>query len=132
MLKMNKKNKKAQVGSAIQELVGTIIVATIILLFIVVSPLFGFPSIDIEKVEGESTEQIYDHYFVMSRLEKQTSVAYGGKEHDMKCLDVVKLSYLDEAAVTVLAIQGLDTEVTEDSFYLEFDSGKIHVSKKEI
>lgn len=131
-MKLKKRNKKAQVGSAIQELVGTVIIAAIILLFILVSPLFGFPSIDVEKVKSESTEQIYDHYFIMSRLEKQVSVGYGGKEHEMKCVDIVKLSYLDENAATVLAIQGLETEATTNSFYLEFDSGKIHVSKKDI
>ena len=128
---MKIKNKKAQIGGAMQELIGTVLIAFIILVLFVISPLFGLPNFDAEKIDNEITEKIQDHYFVMSKLEEKVTVAYDGKNHNLAAKDIVKLSFIDDSVEETLKAQGLELLDKPESFYLPFNLEKIKVTKKE-
>ena len=124
------KNKKALVGGALQELVATFVVAFILVTFFLLSSLFGLPKLDIEKVSTDINEQIYEHYFVFSRLSEKITVTYDSKNHEMKTADLVKLTEIDENAEKILEAQGLVLESKSSSFYIQIYTEKIQVSKK--
>lgn len=120
------KNKKGQVGEGTQELVGTIIIALILIMTFVFSLIFGLPNLNTEKIKNTIGNEISEHYFVASRLYDR--VNFNGQE--IYFVDLVKISTIDENsnAKTILEIHGL--EINEFyGFYIPIEEDKIYVGK---
>ncbi len=123
------KNKKGKIGEAMQEIVGTFIVAMVIIFFFLSSVMFGLPSFKIERISSDINEQIQDHYFVQSKLYEKLDFDYGGINHKIDGADLVKITEINENAKTLLTAQGLSLDVWE-GFYIPFADDKIYVSKE--
>lgn len=125
------KNKKGKIGEAMQEMVGTFIVAMVIIFFFLSSVMFGLPSFKIERISSDINEQIQDHYFIQSKLYEKLDFDYDEINHEMDGADLVKITEIDESAKTLLIAQGLSLDIDVlEGFYIPFADDKIYVSKE--
>jgi hypothetical protein len=122
-------NKKAQVGEAIQELIGILSVSVILLFFFLSAFMFGIPGFKPEKITNDVNEQVQDYYFVLTELNKEVNFDYE-KIHEINGFELCKISGISEEAKLLLKTQGLDIEQLEGIYVSTFDE-KIYVSKLE-
>lgn len=119
-------NKKAQVGEAIQEIVGIVLVSLILLFFILASVMFGIPGFKPEKVTNDVNEQIQDYYFVLTELNEKVSFEYE-KIHELNGFELSQISGISEEAILLLQAQGLSYGM--EGFQIPGFEEKIYVSK---
>jgi len=139
---MRIKNKKAQAGELIQDMVGLIFIVFLLIIFFVISnALWGFSSKEIKIIATEQSINNQEHYSLHSFLQKTIEIEKQGKKQEITIADLVRLSkisseyqtYLDqeiEKAFSPLYIYKFSDEVSNTSFYIP--SNKIITTKLKI
>jgi hypothetical protein len=131
MIKKIIKNKKGQIGETMQELAGTIIIALIVIFAFIFSLVFGLPNLNTEKISEDVSDNIYNYYFLASKLYETTSFEYVGESHEITLIDLAKLNEIDENIAINLENLGLSLELGKlDSFKIPAVSEDVYLSKQ--
>ncbi len=104
------KNKKAQIGETIQEIVGIVLIAFIMIASIALSLALGgiIPKNHVKKVADTINKDVQDYYFITSRLNNVYTVDYQTQgTKTISGVELIKLSKFNENAQVLLNSQGL-------------------------
>lgn len=109
---MIKINKKGQIGESIQDLVGLIIIALLLVIFFFVSnTVWGLSSQQTKNVSTQQYLHDQEHKALQAFMQKQVSI----QEQEISMVELVKLSRIDSNYNSIL-----DNEVKNafDSLYV--------------
>ena len=101
------KNKKGQIGEAVQDLVGLIIIALLLIIFFIFSKAIWGGSVGL--VRENAVEQLFQNQEIISLeawLQQSVIITYEGKEQSITMPELIRLSRINP-----LYKSSLDTEV---------------------
>ncbi len=100
---MKIKNKKAQIGEIVQDLVGFVLIAFILLLmFLISTTLWGIPKEELKNIATEQAIHDEEHISLYAFLQKTTEIEVDGKKQKMAISDLIRLSEIDPHYKTIL------------------------------
>lgn len=97
------KNKKGQAGELVQDSVGLIVIALLLLiLFLISNALWRAPKKEIKTIATEQAIHDQEHLSLQAFLQKTTEVEIEGKKQEMTISDLIRLSKIDSKYKSVL------------------------------
>jgi len=97
------KNKKAQIGESLQDIVGLILITLLLIIFFVFSKaLWGFSDSDIREKVSEENLRNQEHYSLYALLQTPSNISYDGKEHTLSIAELIRLSAINQNYKAVL------------------------------
>ncbi|UZE93793.1 MAG: hypothetical protein IB618_03435 [Candidatus Pacearchaeota archaeon] len=93
---MEIKNKKAQAGELVQDTVGLVIVALLLIIFIIISTvLWGAPKKEIEKIATEQITKDQEHLSLQAWLQKTVEIEIEEEKQDITIAELIRLSKIN-------------------------------------
>lgn len=97
------KNKKAQVGESLQDIVGLVVIAFLLIIFFFLSSTaWGFSQKEIKEVPTKQSIQDQEHVSLYNFLQKQVIITKGTESQTITIAEIVKLSEIDAQYQTIL------------------------------
>jgi preprotein translocase subunit SecF len=94
-----KKNKKGQIGESIQDLVGLVIIAILLILFFVISnAAWGISGQETKDVSTQQYLHDQEHKALEAFMQKQVTV----QEQEITMAELIRLSQIDQTYKSVL------------------------------
>lgn len=104
------KNKKAQIGESLQDIVGVIIIALLLIIFFALSGVLLKGSVDeIQKVSAEQSTINQEHLSLNSWLQKSITIVKENNEQNMTVTELIILSKRDSVYKTILDEEAKNT-----------------------
>lgn len=103
MIKINKANKKAQIGESIQDIVGIVIILTLLIIFFVISKsLWNNSTVEVKRISEDLSKQNQETLSLQAWLQKSVTIAYEAQEQTMSITELAKLSKINSLYKTIL------------------------------
>lgn len=117
MIKNIKTNKKGQIGEALQDIVGAVIIIALLIIFFFISQIFWKGSVD--ELKKSSEEQLIhnqEHLSLQAWLQKQTTITYNNKEQNLTIAELIRLSKINSSYKTILEQEALVFDIYDYRF----------------
>ncbi len=93
---IKRQNKKGQAGDIIQDTVGLIVVALLLIVFFIISSAFwGFGKKEMQTITTENILQNQEHLSLYSWLQKTIEIDINGQKQEIMMADLIRLSKID-------------------------------------
>ncbi len=100
---IKRKNKKAQVGESLQDIVGIVIILTLLIIFFVISKaLWNNPTVQTQNFIKDIAKENQEVLSVQAWLQKSVTIAYDNQEQTMSIAELAKLSKINPLYKTIL------------------------------
>ncbi len=120
------KNKKAQAGELLQDTVGLVIIALLLIIFLVISSsLWGFPKKELETLATEHSIHNQEHLSLQAWLQKSIEIEIDGENQKITMADLIRLSKINPYYKEIL---DQEASYAFDIYNYEFETS----NKKEI
>lgn len=131
MKKIRRKNKKGQIGESIQDIVGTVFVIILLIIFIILSTVLWVGNKKEIKTIAENQALIdQSHISFKALLQKAVVINYENKEQNITISELIRLSKINQSYKAILE-EELEKNLVIYSYNFEiFETTQIIETKK--